>query len=624
MTRVKRSALVMCLAALAVGFVSLAMARASATIAASELEKLSEDSAEATPTPPNRRAWEPGLATFQTGSEVTPAPRLVVLRVYVHSLDDVARLTAGGWDVLEARGPDYLLVMGDDVVMRRLRAQGFDVAIDHALDASAIRPFSYYGGYRTIAEHDQHMDGIAAAHPDLAVVVDYGDSWRKVNSQPDGHDLEAICITKLRAGDCALDPEADKPRFLLIAAVHARELSTAELAWRWIDYLVDNYDVDPDVTLLLDYNEMWIIPVANPDGRHIVEQGGNSPYLQRKNANDSLGNCSDPPTASNHHGVDLNRNADFQYGGASTSIDPCAQTYRGVHAASEPEEDALENLMRNLFRDQRGASITDTAPLTTTGAMLTLHSYGNLVLLPWGWTECFLSCPPSLRAPNDAGLRSFAFRMSYYNGYDTGQGSELLYAASGTTDDWAYGVLGIPGFTFEVGPQFFGCSGFTPSYSCQDGTFWPLQRGAFLYAAKSARQPYADTLGPTTLSVSLSVTHTAAGTPVTLTAVVDDNAYGSYGVGRPAAQAISAVEYTVDAPPWAGGTPIGMAPLDGAFNTSAETAAAQVDTALSAGRHTLFVRGRDAAGNWGPVTAQWLFVMVDNSVYLPLVTRQGE
>ncbi|HET7091262.1 MAG TPA: M14 family zinc carboxypeptidase, partial [Anaerolineae bacterium] len=266
MTRVKRSALVMCLAALAVGFALLAIVRAPTTIAASE-------------------------------PEVTPAPRLVVLRVYVRSLDDAARLTSGGWDVLEARGPDYLLVMGDDVVMRRLRAQGFDVAIDHVLDAAAeISPFSYYGGYRSVAEHDQHMDGIAAAHPDLAVVVDYGDSWRKVNSRPDGHDLKAICITKLRPGDCALDPEADKPRFLLIAAVHARELSTAELAWRWIDYLVDNYDVDPDVTMLLDYNEMWIIPVANPDGRHIVEQGGNSPYLQRKNANDSLGNCSDPPT----------------------------------------------------------------------------------------------------------------------------------------------------------------------------------------------------------------------------------------------------------------------------------------------------------------------------------------
>jgi len=35
------------------------------------------------------------------------------------------------------------------------------------------------------------------------------------------------------------------------------------------------------------------------------------------------------------------------------------------------------------------------------------------------------------------------------------------------------------------------------------------------------------------------------------------------------------------------------------------------------------VRGRDAAGNWGPVTAQWLTVIVEgnNKAYLPVVNR---
>ena len=556
----------------------------------------------------------------------TPAPRLYVLRVIVRSPADVARLTSGSWDVLEARGPDYLLVLGDDAVARQLRARGFIVIVDHELDlASALNLFSYFGGYRTVAEHYQHMDDLAAARPDLAVVVDYGDSWRKLNAQPGGHDLKAICITQLRAGDCALNPNTDKPRFFLMAAIHARELSTSEMAWRWMDYLVINYDVDPDITALLDYAEMWIVPVANPDGRLIVEAGGASPYLQRKNANNSLGICDDPPTGSNHYGVDLNRNADFQYGGAGTTTSPCAQTYRGVGAASEPEEYFLESFMQNLFRDQRGPALTDAAPITTTGAMLTLHSYSDLVLLPWGWTECSgFACPPSQQAPNDAGLRSFAFRMSYYNGYATGQASELLYAASGTTDDWAYGVLGIPGFTFEIGSaNFFDpCNGFTPPYTCQDNTFWPLQRSAFVYAAKAARQPYALTPGPTTLSATLNITQVVAGTPVTLTALINDNAYGNSGVGRPAAQVISQAEYTIDVPPWAGGTPISMTALDGSFNSASEIVIAQVQAPLSAGRHTLFVRGHDTAGNWGPITAQWLTVLPGQKLYLPILVRQ--
>ena len=57
----------------------------------------------------------------------------------------------------------------------------------------------------------------------------------------------AICITKRRpnTNDCALTPDTDKPRFVLMAAIHARELTTSELAWRWMDELVNDYDVDP-------------------------------------------------------------------------------------------------------------------------------------------------------------------------------------------------------------------------------------------------------------------------------------------------------------------------------------------------------------------------------------------
>ncbi|HLF25471.1 MAG TPA: M14 family zinc carboxypeptidase [Anaerolineae bacterium] len=561
--------------------------------------------------------------TLAQAEQSTPLPKLYVFRVSVRSSEDVTRLTAGGWDVLEARGPDYLLVLGDDGVAQALRAQGFTVSIDQRLEIdSSSKPFSYYGGYRTVAEHYQHLDAIAAAHPDLAVVVDYGDSWRKVNSRPNGHDLKAICITRLRPGDCVLDPDTDKPRFLLLAAIHARELTTAELAWRWMDYLSDNYNVDPDVTALLDYNELWIAPVANPDGRVIVESGGNAPYLQRKNANNSLGACSVPPNGSNQHGVDLNRNANFQFGSAGSTTAPCDQTYRGASAASEPEEYALEALMQNLFHDQRGPALTDAAPLTTTGVMLTLHSFSDLVLLPWGWTECFIVCSGSQRAPNDAGLRSLGFRMSYYNGYATGQGSELLYAAGGTTDDWAYGVLGIPAVTFEIGSQFGSCGGFTPPYSCQDGTFWPLNRAALVYAAKSARQPYATALGPTAWTPVLNASFTAAGVPVTLTATIRDDLYGNTGVGRPAAQAISQAEVYVDVPPWAGGTPIALNAQDGSFNSASEGVIGQLDTALSVGRHILFVRGRDAAGNWGSVTAVWLYVVpTGNEVYLSIVTR---
>ncbi|MBA3469675.1 MAG: hypothetical protein H0T53_08520 [Herpetosiphonaceae bacterium] len=549
---------------------------------------------------------------------------LAIWRVKVSSPAEVSRLTSGGWDVLEGRGDDYLLVMGDSATARELEAQGFTVSVDQLLPSE--RPdglFSYYGGYRTVVEHYQHLDALAAAYPDLVSVVDYGDSWRKLQNAASGYDLKAICITYKRAGDCAQNPATDKPRFVLMAAIHARELSTSEQAWRWMDFLVSRYGVDADITALLDHNEMWIIPVVNPDGREIVESGPTTPYTQRKNANTSLGSCSNPPTGSSQYGIDLNRNADFQWGGAGTSTSPCSLVYRGTSGASEPENYYLQNFLSSLFPDQRGPALSDAAPQTTTGTFITLHSYSNLVLLPWGWVECNSSaCPPSQQSPNDAGLRSLAFRMSYFNGYNTGQPSEILYAASGGTDDWAYGVLGVASFTFEVGPGSGTCSGFMPAYTCQDSTFWPKNRDALIYAAKSARQPYTLSLGPSTITPTLSLTTTVVGTPITVTAPINDGTYGAIGINRPASQAIAAAEYYLDTPPWAGGAALPMAAQDGTFNSTSEVVSAQIDTTgLSVGRHTVFVRGRDDAGNWGPTTASWITVVADPSsyVYMPLI-----
>jgi hypothetical protein len=559
-----------------------------------------------------------------------PAPVPLVLRVNVASNHDVHALLAAGYDVLEARTGNTISILGDDATATQLRAAGYTVIEARPIQNSKFKIQNFFSGYRTVAEHEAHLADVVAAHPDLAKVIDYGDSWRKLNNVPNSHDLKAICITKLHAGDCALNPNTSKPRFLLMAAIHARELTTSEMAWRWIDLLVKGYGVDPEITLLLDTSEMWVIPVANPDGRTIVEAGGNTPFLHRKNANTSNGNCPLPAPGNSYGswqaGVDLNRNASFMWGGFGASTQPCSAIYRGPSAGSEPEQQALESLMRQLFPDQRGAALTDAAPITATGTFISLHSFSDLVLFPWGWTECgFAACPPGQRAPDDAGLRALAFRMSHFNGYATGQPSELLYAASGTTDDWAYGELGVASYTFEIGPAFGEpCGFFTPPYECQDGTFWPRNRDAFLVAAKAARQPYALSRGPSATDVRLSCPIVSAGAPATLTVTLDDTTLGANGVSRPTPQAITAAEVYVDAPPWAGGTPITLTATDGAFDATKEQAQATISAgSLSTGRHMLLVRGQNAGGFWGPVTAQWVNVGNGScqSIYFPFISQ---
>jgi hypothetical protein len=305
----------------------------------------------------------------------------------------------------------------------------------------------------------------------LTQVLDIGDSWRKTRGSG-GHDIRAICITKKQAGDCALSPNSAKPRLVIMAQIHARELSTGELAWRWIDLVTKGYGTDAEVTSIVDSTELWVVPIVNTDGVDIVASGGNQPLLQRKNANNTGATCSAP-----NAGVDLNRNSTFKWGAAGTT--KCSETYQGTGAGSEPETKAMEAFFKALFPDQRGPGDTDPALVTTKGVMLTLHSYGNLIMPPWGWTWN--------ASPNAAGLKALGDKMAAFNGYTVVAEGDT----TGTTDDFTYGNLGIASYTIEVGTSSGSCGGFFPQYSCVDSLFWPKNKGAFLTAAKAAKAPYA-------------------------------------------------------------------------------------------------------------------------------------
>ena len=97
------------------------------------------------------------------------------------------------------------------------------------------------------------------------------------------------------------------------------------------------------------------------------------------------------------------------------------------------------------------------------------------------------------------------------------------------------------------------------------------------------------------------------GTPSVLSGTINYN-----WTGNTYLQNVAAAEYYVDTPPWAGGTGI---PMSGTFTSATVNVSATVDTsALTPGRHILFVRGRgvnDYQGfqSWGPFTAAWLDIL---------------
>ena len=536
-------------------------------------------------------AWQAPAAAQQSESPV-------IARITARSQQEAEQIARLGLDLLETRDGDDLFILTTEREVDRLRRLGFEVNVD-PVQTAQLRRFgvsSFMGGYRTVPEMRAFLEQRAAQYPSLTRFFVYGRSWEKTQDAQAGHDLFGIELTnKQRLGP--------KPTLFLMAAIHARELTTSEIALRLVDYLLSNYGTDGDVTWLLDEHQIVIVPVANPDGRRLAEQG----YYQRKNTNRSYNgpgeHCDDPPFTFNHYGVDLNRNSSFEWGVVNSPAEQkCSPTYPGPSAASEPETVALEQLVRSYFPDQRGPSPGDAAPLSTSGILISLHSYGELVLWPWGWSYG--------AAPNAGQLALLGRKMAGYNGSTPQQASDL-YLTSGTTDDWAYGELGIAAFTFEIGPDYESpCGGFMPPFRCLDGgdggAFWPRNLPALLYAAKTARAPYQLVQGPTPETLIAPITIEG----VTLFAELDERHNG----GQPIVEA----EYYIGVPPAYGGTPVPMTAADGTFDSTRETATAVLPKFT--GRRLVYVRGRDANGNWGVIRAVWVRG-VQAQMWIPLLSR---
>ncbi|MFO1339710.1 MAG: M14 family metallopeptidase, partial [Burkholderiaceae bacterium] len=419
-------------------------------------------------------------------------------------------------------------------------------------------------------------------YANLATWTPVGQSWQKTNGLG-GYDMAVLKLTNKNT--TGPDGEA-KPKLFVNSAIHAREYVTAPLMLAFAKALLTGYGKDPEATWILDHHEIHLLLHTNPDGRKKAESG----LLWRKNTNQNYCGAN-----SNNRGADLNRNFTYSWNithGSGSSGNQCDETYRGSSAASEPETQAIEAYVRSLWPDRRGPGQNDAAPADTSGIHLDMHSYGELVLWPWGFTNT--------KAPNSTPLQTLGRKFAYFNGHYPEQ-SIGLYPTDGTSDSVSYGELGVAAFTFEMGDNFF------QSCTTYENSIKPGNLKALWYAAKVVRTPYITPAGPDVTKIKLGSNGVPAGTPVALTATIDDTHYSGANGAEPT-QNIAAAEAYVDLPPWMpGATPLNLSAKDGAFNAKTEGATGTLSTTgLSKGKHLVFVRGKDAAGNFGPVSAVFL------------------
>ena len=313
-------------------------------------------------------------------------------------------------------------------------------------------------GYHNWPELVGEVRQAAVDHPDIVSVFSIGRSYQG----------RVILMAKI-SDNVAVDE--DEPEILIDALHHAREHLTSEQALAILRWLTDGYGTDEETTRLVDERETFIIFAVNPDGMRYDLTG--TPFRAwRKNLQ---------RTAS---GVaiftDLNRNYGYRWGCCNGSSSRRLDiTYRGPRAWSAPEVRAVRDFVNS--RVVNGVQ--------QIRAHITLHTNGELILWPYGYTKS--DVPPDMTRLDRNAFAALGRAMAARNGYRPMQSSDL-YITDGDQIDWMYGVHRIFSFTFELYPPE------TPSvwgdHYPDDSRIGPQterNRSAILYLLDQAACPYA-------------------------------------------------------------------------------------------------------------------------------------
>ena len=150
--------------------------------------------------------------------------------------------------------------------------------LPNAKMTSSINELREWDSYPTYQAYVDFMYQFAADYPEICVVENFG-------SSVEGRELLIVRISD------NVNTEEDEPEFLYTAQMHGNELVGYMMMLHLIDYLLENYNSDTQIANLINNTEIWINPLANPDGTYA---GGNNSVSEA--------------TRSNANGVDLNRN----------------------------------------------------------------------------------------------------------------------------------------------------------------------------------------------------------------------------------------------------------------------------------------------------------------------------
>ncbi len=367
------------------------------------------------------------------------------MKVTAHDKFDRTKIAATGVS-LEVYGDDYVMVLGSQAQADKLQKMGVLIAKFPASPSLLDFP-AWDADFHNYDEVKAELERLHQAHPAITTLDSIGQTG-------EGREIFRLRISK--------DPHtaSQLPAMLLTGGHHAREHVSVEVPLMFADRLLSLFDQgDAQAVRLIGSRDIQIVPLVNPDGAEWdIQRGIYKMWRKNRTAN-----------SDGTFGVDLNRNYSQGWNNVEgASSDPGNETFHGKAPFSEPETRAVKAWI-------------DSTPNATT--LLTLHTYSELILYPWG------SSYETIANTRDAQVfKTMAKTMSQWNGYSPMQASNL-YAVSGEMCDWAYDTHKLFAFTFEMDPSSFVNNGFYPGQAKLPEIF-EKNFPAILYMIEVADNPY--------------------------------------------------------------------------------------------------------------------------------------
>jgi hypothetical protein len=324
------------------------------------------------------------LLTYTTNAQES---KQKLYRIFIKDFSLIRDIEKDGITVYNRKPGSFIEVLALPEQVKNLNIDGVTVEFiansfrELYPDQTNLKTIPPFHGYQNTIDE---LTAIVHNHPDICRLDTIGFS------------VKGRVILCLKISDNPGVDEDEAP-VLFLGNHHGNEVHSVEIPFYQINYLVNNYGIDTEVTNWINNMEIWYVPMVNPDGREAMQRG-------------------------NDHGVDLNRNYSFGFtpGGG-----------HGQQAFSEPETRAIRDFTAEF------------PPIMSfsyhTSAQYVLHS----------WTHSDAGAPDSAAMVYLGNLVSESITVPGGH-YQLVQGGRWYFTA-GEYCDYMYVTHNTLAFTIELG-----------------------------------------------------------------------------------------------------------------------------------------------------------------------------